>query len=255
MIVNLLSRFEPDADVLLRAISARVTDEMLACISKADNGEEADEHFAALQHLRHTCTFSDNPGYVPMEVLELIRWSEPNNPNWKPGELGEFGHWMRAFSCAAILRAEHGPWNYGYSNSSMDSTTIQLVLSLQALPVDLNRQAAQHFAWLIIESDPEGKNDSVREYGVALFWFSLHLIPHVPDADLIALAQWTIKRADELNWNPSLKEFPGLKAMVIGCQKRSAWEVFGIQLSELDLSERSSDLQAWSRLLAEQLVD
>jgi hypothetical protein len=255
MIVDLLNRFEPDGEVLLRAISVHVNDEMLDCISMADYGDRADEHLVALRQVRDTGTFPEKMQWCPMEVFELIRWSEPDDPNWKPGRTGEFGQWMRAFSCAAILRAEHEPWKYHYNDSSTDSTVIQLTMSLQALPIDLNRQAAQHLAWLLLKSDPEGNNDSVREYGVALFWFALHLVPHVPDADLIALAQWTIKRADELNWNPSLKEFPGLKAMVIGCQKRSAWEIFAVRLAEEDLAGRSSDLQTWSRLLAEQLID
>jgi hypothetical protein len=162
---------------------------------------------------------------------------------------------MRAFSCAAILRAEHQPGSYYYNDGSTDSTTIQLILSLEAMPVDLYHEAARHFAWLLFKVGIEGKNNSVREFAVALFWFALHLTRHVSDSDLIVLAQWTINRADELNWNLSLKEFPGLKAMVIGCQKRSAWELFGVKLSELNLNDRSSDLQLWVRLLAEQLVD
>ena len=255
MIEEILKRFDPDPDVLLRAISPHVSDEMLECISSADYGFRADEHLAALRQIRDLGTFPNKLPWCPMEVLELTRWSEPDDPNWTPGRTGEFGQWMRAFSGAAILRAEHDPWQYHYDDSSTDSTVIQLILSLQALPVDLNRQAAQHFAWLILDTEPEGTNDSIREYGVAMIWFALHLTPHVPDCDLIALAQWTVKRADELNWNPSLKEFPGLKAMVINCLKRSAWEIFGVKLADLDLSDRSSDLQTWVRLVAEQLVD
>jgi hypothetical protein len=255
MIEELLIRFDPQPDVLLRAISTHISDEMLECISKADYGFRADEHLAALRQIRDAGAFPDKLPWCPMEVLELTRWSEPDDPNWKPGRTGEFGHWMRAFSCAAILRAEHDPWQYHYNDSSTDSTVIQLIMSLQTLPVDLNRIAAQHFAWLILDTEPEGTNDSIREYGVALIWFSLQLSPHVPDADLIALAQWTIRRADELNWNPSLKEFSGIKAMVIGCQKRSAWEIFGVKLADLDLSDRSQELQTWVRLIAEQLVD
>ena len=155
MIAEVLNRFEPDGDVLLRAISAHVTDEMLGCISQADYGCDADEHLAALRVLRETGLLPQNPGWVPMEVLELIRWSEPENPEWKPGRTGEFGHWMRAISCAAILRAEHEPWSYHYNDGSTDSTTIQLVLSLDALPVDLKREAARIFAWLILMSHPE----------------------------------------------------------------------------------------------------
>jgi len=255
MIVEILNRFDPDADVLLRAIAAHINDEMLEVISIADYGDRADEHLVALRQVRDTGTFPEKMQLCPMEVFELIRWSEPEDPNWKPGRTGEFGQWMRAFSCAAILRAEHEPWKYHYNDSSTDSTVIQLILGLQALPVDLTHQAVQHFAWLILNSDPEGTNESVREYGIALLWFSLHIVPQAPDADLIALAQWTIQRANELNWNPSLKEFPGLKAMVIGCQKRSAWEFFGVKLADLDLSDRSCELQTWVRLIAEQLVD
>jgi len=255
MIEDLLDRFDPDADVLLRAISSHVNDEMLDCVSRADYGEDSDEHLSALQQIRDTGSMPENLGWIPMEVLELIRWSEPEDPKWKPGRTGEFGHWMRAFSCAAILRAEHQPGSYYYNDGSTDSTTIQLILSLEAIPVDLYREAARHFAWLLLKVGPEGKNNSVREFAVALFWFALHLTPHVSDSDLIALAQWTINRADKLNWNLSLKEFPGLKAMAIGCQKRSAWELFGVKVSEFNSNDRSSDLQAWVKLLAEQLVD
>ena len=255
MITDFLNRFDPDPDVLLRAIAAHVNDEMLDCISIADYGDRADEHLAALRQIRDAGTFPVQLPWIPMEVLQLTRWSEPDDPNWKPGRTGEFGHWMRAFSCAAILRAEHDPWHYCGSEGSTDSTVIQLLLSLQALPVDLNREAAQLFAWLILNTGPESADDSLREYSVALLWYSLQLGPRIPDADLIAFAQWATRRADELNWNPTLKEFPGLKAMVINCLKRSAWELFAAKLAELDLRDRSPDLQTWVKLIAEQLVD
>ena len=255
MIAELLNKIEPDGEALLRAISAHVTDEMLECISMADYGCDCEAHLAALRQLRDTGALPENPGWVPMEVLELIRWSEPENPEWKPGRTGEFGHWMRAFSCAAILRAEHEPWNYHYNDGCTDSTTIQLLLSLEALPVDLSHEATRNFAWLILKSDPEGKNDSIRDYGVALLWFALRLEPAVADEDLIALAQWVVRRADELKWDPRIAEFSGLKGMVIGCQKRSGCEIFGVKLAELDLGGRSVELQTWVRLIAEQLVD
>jgi hypothetical protein len=164
---------------------------------------------------------------------------------------------MRAFSCAAILRVEHETYNYHYNDGSTDSTVIQLLLSLDELPIDLNLLAARHFAWLILHSDLEWKgnfqNESVREYGVALLWSALHLGKRISDADLVALAEWTCKRADELNWR--FKEFSGIKALMIGCLKRSAWELFGLKLSELDLIDRSTDLQTLVKLIAEQLAE
>lgn len=253
MITDLLTRFEPDGDVLLRAVSAHVTEEMLECISRADYGIDADKHFVALKQLRDNFTLPENPVMIPMEVLELMRWDEPDT-DIRPGKAAEFGHWMMAFSCAAILRAEHEPFNYKHNDGSTDSTTIQLILSLEALPIDFNQEAAKTFAWLILKSDPEGINDSIREYGVALLWFALHLEPQVPEDDLLAFTQWLNKRVDELNWNRSLAEFSGLKQVVINCQKRSEWEVFGVKFSELDLSNRSPDLQTWIQLIAEQLA-
>ena len=59
----MLNKFEPDGDVLLRAISAHVTDEMLECISMADYGCDGDAHLAALRQLRDTITLSENPGF------------------------------------------------------------------------------------------------------------------------------------------------------------------------------------------------
>ncbi len=253
MIEEFLNKMEPDGDVLLRAISVHVTDEMLDWIAGADYGDSREEHYEALFRLRETGSFPDDLAWVPMEVLELIRWSEPEEPNWKPGRVGVFGHWMRAFSCAAILRAEHEPWNYHYNDGSTDSTTIQLILSLEALPVDLNREAARNFAWLILKSGPEGENDSIREYGVGLLWLALQVGSVVADRDLIELAEWLVRRADELNW--SFCGFPGLKGLVMGCQKRSGWEILGLKLAGLDLRDRSAELQTSVRLIAEQLAD
>jgi len=47
----------------------------------------------------------------------------------------------------------------------------------------------------------------------------------------------------------------GLREMVTHCQKRSAWEVLALKFMELDLSARSKDLQAWVKVIAEQMVD
>jgi hypothetical protein len=254
MIVELLNQFDPEPDVLLRAISKHVGDKVLEWISTADYGMHADEHFLALRQVRDTGTFPPKMHWCPMEVLELIRWSEPEDPEWKPGRTGEFGHWMRAFSCAAILRAEHEPYNYHYNDGCVDSTVIQLILSLRALPVDFTRQAVQHLAWLLLHSDPEGRNDSVRVYGMALLWFALRLVPRLPDETLLALAKWFVTRADELDWRPRAEGCSGMREMVLKCQKQKSWELLGSLFCELDLRERSSDLRTWVELIGQQLA-
>ena len=52
---------------------------------------------------------------IPMrEVLELIRWSEPDDPDWSPGGQGPRGHWMRLFACTVRVRlAPKYPASFG----------------------------------------------------------------------------------------------------------------------------------------------
>jgi hypothetical protein len=254
MIVELLNRFELESEGLLREISKHIDDEMLGEIAAADYGMQSDEHLVALRQVRDKGTFPEKMYWCPMEVLELIRWSEPENPDWKPGRTGEFGHWMRAFSCAAILRAEHEPYKYLYNNGCNDSTIIQIILSLRALPVDFSSDAVKHLAWLLLHSEPEGRNDQVRVYGLGLLWFALQVVPRVPDESLISLARWVVRRADELDWRPTAGGWSGLREMVLNCQKGSSWEILGCEFCSLSLTGRSPDLRMWVEVIGEQLA-
>ena len=251
-IVELLNCFEPDPDVLLREISAHIDDTVLDWISRADYGSRADEHMLALRQVRDTGTFPDDLTWCPMEVLELTRWGEPEEREQQPRKT--FEHWARAFSCAAILRAEHEPYHYAYNDGCTCSTVIQLIWSLRSLPVDFSSKAAAYLAWLIIHSDPEGGNDQVRVYGVGLLWFALQIVPTVPDATVISLTRWVVRRADELDWRPTAGGWSGLREMVLNCQKGSAWELLGCELCNLNLNGRSTDLQEWANLVGEQLL-
>jgi len=254
MIVELLNRFVPKSEGLLREISKHINDEMLKEIAAADFGLDQEKQLFALRHVREIGTFPEQMYRFPMEVLELIRWSEPEDPAWKPGRTGEFGHWMRAFSCAAILRAEHEPYDYHFNAGSVDSTVIQMVLSLHALPIDLDVQAAKFIAWLLLNSEPKRRDVRVCAYGVGLFWFALQLDSSPPDADLISLATWTLRCADEFYGRYSLDRLPGLREMAVESQKRSSWERLGRELSLLDVSGHCDELQALVTTIGEQLA-
>jgi len=247
MIVGLLNRFEPEPDGLLRQISERVDDEVLEWISVADYGNRADEQMAALRQVRDTGTFPKEMYWCPAEVMELIRWSEPDDPDWKPGRADEFGHWMRAFSCAALLRATREPWNYG-DGVGTDSTLVQLALSLNALPIDFTAQAVKSLAWLLLHSDPEGPDGQVCVYGIGLLWFALKHPGPFPDESVILLSRWIARRADEIYEN-------GLREMVNRCLKKSSFERLAIKLLDLDLTRRSSDLRVWVQMIGEQLLE
>jgi hypothetical protein len=134
--------------------------------------------------------------WFPAEVIELIRWSEPEAPNWKPGRTGEFGHCVRAFSCAALLRATREPWNYG-DGIGTDSTLIQLILSLGALPVDFTLQAAKFLAWLLLHTDPDRADGQVCAYGLGLFRCALRHPARFADQKLKRGATGSHGTADE----------------------------------------------------------
>lgn len=266
MIVDLLNLFDPEPDCLLRQISEHVDDEVLESISKADYGERAEEHLAALRQVRDTATFPQPMHWFPCEVMELIRWSEPERPEWKPGRTGELGHWMRAFSCAALLRATREPWNYG-DGVGTDSTLVQLALSLCELPIDFTVQAARSLAWLLLHSDLEGADGQVCAYGTGLLWFALQHPAYIADQSLISLSQWVTRRADELYETPasalrradavrdghSSGTGDGLRQIVLSCQKQHAWEVLALKFLDLDLSSRSTDLQDCAHIFGAQL--
>jgi hypothetical protein len=68
---------------------------MLEEISRADYGMDAQAHLAALLPIRDEVRVSAPMPWEPREVLELVRWSQPGDPAWEPGSLGERGHIMR----------------------------------------------------------------------------------------------------------------------------------------------------------------
>src|SRR5260221_13417688 len=96
----LVTAFPPSNRLLLDVSRQQIDDGMLAEIAAADYGIDADRHLASLRPIRDTGVVPQFIGWHPAEVLELIRWSDPENPEHKPGSTGRRGHQMRAFSCA-----------------------------------------------------------------------------------------------------------------------------------------------------------
>ena len=122
----------PDCDRLLNLLSVEVDDAMLREIAEADYGDDFDLHLQVLQHIRDTGEVPAPMQWHPREVLSLIRWSEPDDPTWKPGATGRRGHVMRAFSCTALLRAAAEPQNHDLLEGE-NVTLAQLLASIEVL--------------------------------------------------------------------------------------------------------------------------
>lgn len=198
MIQPLLNSLKPEPDILLSAISKHITEDMLEEIALADYGQDSELHLAALRHVRDTGKFVEPMYWYPCEVLELIRYSKPDNRAWKPGATGVHGHWMRAFASASLLRAIGSPWNYSADPAQPSYTLIQLIHSLKALPIDFTAEATRFVASFMLGSDLEGNDEQIVYFGVGLLWLLLHLSAPPSDRDLVNLAEWIVRREAEL---------------------------------------------------------
>ena len=106
---------------------------MLEKIAAADYGCNLRRHRRALEKIVGSGTVPDPIGGYPGEVLELIRWSEPDTPGWSPGGLGRNGHVMRTFSCTVLLLSGALPEGHQRHVDSEGDTLVQLISSVLRL--------------------------------------------------------------------------------------------------------------------------
>ncbi|MEI8380032.1 MAG: hypothetical protein WCJ09_07890 [Planctomycetota bacterium] len=145
MAAETMRYFEPTKDPLLDLAFRRVDDSMLREIAEADYGMDSDAHLQGLLAIKA------GQMYVPMkwkpkEVLELTRWTEPEDPSSESGSPATRDHWMRLLSCAILIRAAAEPENDGYFNGE-GSTIIQLVDSAIKLGEETTVATLQFLRW------------------------------------------------------------------------------------------------------------
>jgi hypothetical protein len=140
----LLSAFPPSSSLLLDVTRRDVDDSMLEEIAWADYGHKADEYLSGLKRIRDQGIVPKSMGWDRAEVLELIRWCDPDQPAQEPGSPGPRGHQMRAFSCAVLLvaAAEAG-------GDSDEATLAQCLRSAKVLGGEVNEAAARFLTWRI----------------------------------------------------------------------------------------------------------
>jgi hypothetical protein len=205
--LDLLARAEPSATRLLKLLGSQIDDSMLREIAAADYGCDADVHFERLKLIRDEGAILDANKWHPTEVLELIRWSQPEDPHWQPGATGERGHLIRAFACTVLLRS-----SVESSNRSHDyavSQTLKQLLQSVAVPGDAAERASVSFlAWLV-----ERAWESARALYALVFLMAAltTLRDRWSDEDVGRLASWVmaedVRRRES---DPAAKEAPRL---------------------------------------------
>lgn len=99
----LRDRYPAEKRAAVDHLRALIDEGMLREIAEADYERDVEKHLVALKPIWEGCGWGEMHHWYPMEVLELIRWSEPEDSDWTPGSIGIRGHRMRAFSCAVLL--------------------------------------------------------------------------------------------------------------------------------------------------------
>jgi len=141
--LQLLGPLEPNEEALTHLFRGNIDESMLCEIAAADYGDEADYYYSKLQPILKTGVLEPD-ALRAKEVLELIRWSEPEDPKWSPGGQGARGHWMRLFACTALVRLApiYCDWFDGECN-----TVAQLVSSAIELGRPVELSATSLLAW------------------------------------------------------------------------------------------------------------
>ncbi|MGI4790096.1 MAG: hypothetical protein ACRYFS_14740 [Janthinobacterium lividum] len=199
---QLLLRLHPSETLLLDWLKPRIDDSLLAEIAAADYGSEKKQHLKALKPIRDQQQIPIPLRWVPREVLELMRWSEPEDPNWKPGSTGTRGHLIRAFSCAVLLQAADEPQTQPYI-SSENETLIQLIASVLALDREATEAAMHFLCWRISRLPLSHEEYPFFILGLLLLQCALFK-PGEDGTDLELLADWTIEAERRTRQEPDI---------------------------------------------------
>jgi hypothetical protein len=148
---DFLKRLDPTDKPLFALLFQHVDDAMLAEISRADFGYDADTHLETLRGIREGTIPVPMP-WCPGKVLALTQWTEPDDSTPKDMQIGIRGHWIRLFACTVLIRASIELQNHEYKTEDWayldeDETIVQFLDSSLKLNSDISLAALQFLSW------------------------------------------------------------------------------------------------------------
>ena len=198
-VLNLLHHFNPSKTALLEWLEPHLDDSLLHEIARADYGHDEEANFQALKLIHERQQVPAPLDWIPREVVELRRWSEPDDPNWKgypPNSKGARGHLIRAFCCTVLLIAADDPEMQG-DPSDENETLIQLIASVVHLGHEASESALRFLSWRVLRLYEEENEDTFFAFGILLLYAFLFEPPQ-DGADLNLLVDWVL--TDTLNF-------------------------------------------------------
>ena len=251
-----LKSFDPDAEELLDRLLPQIDDWMLLEVANADYGREAQKHLVPLKLFRDSRELPLLEWY-PAEVLELIRWSQPEDPEWGPGAQGRNGHLLRAFACSMLLRSYERVENRNRWHS-FNETAIQLADSLRVLGGNLLPSGGKFFAWCIQILGPLHEDRFESPFlGLALLALAVHS-PAIDDESIVKLCEWIDDEVQlllpEQQWRATRK-MDWLLSMNHHNLRNSRWIELGRELYEWAEAQPESDKASWVALIGRALAE
>jgi len=253
-----LATLAPDPDSLLCRLAAGIDDAMIADMAAQDYGRDIAANKEALRDIRDGGEIAAPLPWIPREVLELTRWWRPDAEP-RPDDRRR-GHLMRAFACAALLKGAGAPENRELCEGQ-NQTVVHLVASLDALEDGHETAAIGLLFWLIGRLAPENRGPTDFDWyyedraflGVAILWLGTRARPRLPDAAIVALAEWLSESEHQHNSRRNhaygLPAGPWLLGSTSHDQCHDEWRALGRALSATDLTGYSRDAADWLRLI------
>lgn len=184
---SLVNQFNPSDSTLWVWLRAHIDDAMLEKIAAADYGINFENYLWALKRTRdepwqsNEVVVRPSKGkalrpvwYQALEVLSLMRWSEPENSQQE--EEQTVGHLMRAFCCVVLLRVAASPSNRDMANIINESETIiQLIASVLTTEQEAIELTLQLLCWRMLSLPVDNEECPFFAMGILLLLSKLFL--------------------------------------------------------------------------------
>jgi hypothetical protein len=224
---ELLAPLNPNEDSLRDLFRVHLDESMVREIAAADYGWKADECYQMLLPVWHTGAAPDGD-FNLREVLELIRWSDPADPEWAPGGHGSRGHWMRLFASAGLLRLAP---RYRREFDGECQTLAQFTASAIELGEATLRPAASLLAWRFLAYPGEVEDRPFLAFAILLLAASLN-DRQEQGPWLKALAEWVEAEESQARAESDSPSIPGWGDWLFGLtyfrKRESVWRAMAL---------------------------
>ena len=243
--------FPPSGISLLKNLCGQMSDGMLHEIASCDYDVNTPENLGSLKKIRRTLELESRLQWIPKEVLELTRWSEPDEmrPNCSHGHQG---HLIRAFCCVVLLVAGNDTANDDYIDGE-NQTLAQAIESCLYLGAGQCQELGELLTWRYPTLHDYDTFPMFAIFALMVLALNIHTDKISPDqtaslVDQLATEQERLKGTDDdpwIFWNRKYRSsFLGMENFD---QKHRKWLYFASQIlsdypKHLAVSELATDM-------------